>query len=246
MFARLISISFSDVFPLKKIFHLWDSLLLGNSSYPLCIGVAILEQLRDQLLSFGFNECILLFSDMPGTCLNRMKQNPFPKFPTSRRRYRRYRVRKRGEFKIWKLSVTSHHSTTGLICSHYFRVPLRWSVYHRLGFQFCFAIFVYGLFSVLNYHNSTKCFNTQSLWDCCILFQSEIRFKWVAQLWGDREVQSKLSLQTPPWYGQFIWSWSDQNSYKLLACSRLSVSEKNSPFSLPDPTRRPLALSVLY
>ena len=66
MFALLISFSFSDVFPLKKIFHLWDSLLLGNSSYPLCIGVAILEQLRDQLLSFGFNECILLFSDMPG------------------------------------------------------------------------------------------------------------------------------------------------------------------------------------
>lgn len=58
----------SDVFPLKKIYHLWDTLLLGNSSYPLCIGVAILEQLRDQLLSFGFNECILLFSDMPGTC----------------------------------------------------------------------------------------------------------------------------------------------------------------------------------
>ena len=57
---------FSDVFPLKKIFHLWDTLLLGNSSYPLCIGVAILEQLREQLLSFGFNECILLFSDMPG------------------------------------------------------------------------------------------------------------------------------------------------------------------------------------
>ena len=58
--------SFSDVFPLKKIYHLWDTLLLGNSSYPLCIGVAILDQLRDQLLSFGFNECILLFSDMPG------------------------------------------------------------------------------------------------------------------------------------------------------------------------------------
>ena len=90
MFAWLIS--FTDVFPLKKIFHLWDSLLLGNSSYPLCIGVAILEQLRDQLLSFGFNECILLFSDMPGTCLNRMKESLFSKFPNSRRRYRRHRV----------------------------------------------------------------------------------------------------------------------------------------------------------
>jgi len=63
---------FCHVFPLKKIFHLWDSLLLGNSSYPLCIGVAILEQLRDQLLSFGFNECILLFSDMPGVDIDRV------------------------------------------------------------------------------------------------------------------------------------------------------------------------------
>ncbi|XP_022084474.1 TBC domain-containing protein kinase-like protein [Acanthaster planci] len=56
---------FSHVFPLHKIFHLWDTLLLGNSSFPLCIGVSILQQLRASLLSFGFNECILLFSDMP-------------------------------------------------------------------------------------------------------------------------------------------------------------------------------------
>jgi len=63
---------FCHVFPLKKIYHLWDTLLLGNSSYPLCIGVAILEQLRDQLLSFGFNECILLFSDMPVVDMDRV------------------------------------------------------------------------------------------------------------------------------------------------------------------------------
>ncbi|KAK1791923.1 hypothetical protein P4O66_013902 [Electrophorus voltai] len=56
----------ADVFPLHKIFHLWDTLLLGNSSFPFCIGVAILQQLRDRLLANGFNECILLFSDLPG------------------------------------------------------------------------------------------------------------------------------------------------------------------------------------
>ncbi|PVD34294.1 hypothetical protein C0Q70_05563 [Pomacea canaliculata] len=56
---------YAHVFPMHKILHLWDTLLLGNSSFPLCIGVAILYQLRDRLLSFGFNECILLFSDMP-------------------------------------------------------------------------------------------------------------------------------------------------------------------------------------
>jgi len=56
---------FTHVFPLHKIFQLWDTMLLGNSSFPLFVGVAILKQLREQLLSFGFNECILLFSDMP-------------------------------------------------------------------------------------------------------------------------------------------------------------------------------------
>lgn len=56
---------FSHVFPLQKIFYLWDTLLLGTSMLPLCIGVAILQQFREQLLSYGFNDCILLFSDMP-------------------------------------------------------------------------------------------------------------------------------------------------------------------------------------
>lgn len=56
---------FSHVFPLDKIYHLWDTLLLGSSMLPLCVGVSILEQFREQLLSFGFNDCILLFSDMP-------------------------------------------------------------------------------------------------------------------------------------------------------------------------------------
>uniref|UniRef100_A0A8C2PXG3 TBC domain-containing protein kinase-like protein n=1 Tax=Cyprinus carpio TaxID=7962 RepID=A0A8C2PXG3_CYPCA len=56
---------FTHVFPLHKIFHLWDTLLLGNSSFPFCIGVAILQQLRDRLLASGFNKCILLFSDLP-------------------------------------------------------------------------------------------------------------------------------------------------------------------------------------
>ncbi|KAI8798608.1 TBC domain-containing protein kinase protein [Biomphalaria glabrata] len=66
---------YAHVFPLHKIVHLWDTLLLGNSSFPLCIGVAILQQLRDRLLSFGFNECILLFSDMPEIDIERCVQD---------------------------------------------------------------------------------------------------------------------------------------------------------------------------
>ncbi|XP_034942372.1 TBC domain-containing protein kinase-like protein [Chelonus insularis] len=56
---------FSHVFPLHKILHLWDKLLLGDSSFPFMVGLAILKQLRDSLLTSGFNECILLFSDLP-------------------------------------------------------------------------------------------------------------------------------------------------------------------------------------
>ncbi|XP_071452434.1 TBC domain-containing protein kinase-like protein [Hetaerina americana] len=56
---------FSHVFPLHKIFHLWDKLLLGDASFPLFVGLAVLQQLRDTLLTSGFNECILLFSDLP-------------------------------------------------------------------------------------------------------------------------------------------------------------------------------------
>ncbi|XP_054260034.1 TBC domain-containing protein kinase-like protein [Macrosteles quadrilineatus] len=62
---------FSHVFPLHKIFHLWDKLLLGDASFPLYVGLAILQQLRDTLLSSGFNECILLFSDLPEVDIER-------------------------------------------------------------------------------------------------------------------------------------------------------------------------------
>uniref|UniRef100_A0A336N1J6 CSON008633 protein n=1 Tax=Culicoides sonorensis TaxID=179676 RepID=A0A336N1J6_CULSO len=56
---------FSHVFPLHKVMHLWDKLMLGDHSYPLFIGIAILRQLKSTLLQSGFNECILLFSDLP-------------------------------------------------------------------------------------------------------------------------------------------------------------------------------------
>ena len=57
--------SFSHVFPLCKILHLWDKLILNDSSFPLFIGLGVLKQLRSTLMSSGFNECILLFSDLP-------------------------------------------------------------------------------------------------------------------------------------------------------------------------------------
>ena len=56
---------FAHIFPLNKILHLWDTLLLGSAAFPLCIGVAILRQLRSILMASEFNECILLFSELP-------------------------------------------------------------------------------------------------------------------------------------------------------------------------------------
>lgn len=64
-FFRCIWLPPTDVFPLHKILHLWDKLMLGDNSYPLFIGISILKQLKNTLLTSGFNECILLFSDLP-------------------------------------------------------------------------------------------------------------------------------------------------------------------------------------
>eukprot|EP00055_Hartaetosiga_balthica_P011813 m.55224 g.55224 ORF g.55224 m.55224 type:complete len:927 (-) comp7744_c0_seq4:48-2828(-) len=56
---------YAHVFSLDKIFILWDALLLSSSSMLVFFGVAILFQLRAQLLGFEFNDCILHFSDAP-------------------------------------------------------------------------------------------------------------------------------------------------------------------------------------
>lgn len=86
----IIFFFFTDVFPLHKIFHLWDKLLLGDSSFPLHVGLSILTQLRDTLLNSGFNECILLFSDLPEVdieqcvCQSLETYNNTPKSITSR------------------------------------------------------------------------------------------------------------------------------------------------------------------
>ncbi|RWS00830.1 TBC domain-containing protein kinase-like protein, partial [Dinothrombium tinctorium] len=62
---------FTHVLPLHKIVHIWDTLLLGSESFPLYIGLAILMQLRDQLLGYTFNDCILIFSDLPEISIER-------------------------------------------------------------------------------------------------------------------------------------------------------------------------------
>ncbi|TMS37207.1 hypothetical protein L596_004184 [Steinernema carpocapsae] len=63
---------FAHVLPLHKLFHLWDTLLLVDSSFPLFIGVAILAQLRPQLINSHFNDAILLFSDLPDLSIDQV------------------------------------------------------------------------------------------------------------------------------------------------------------------------------
>lgn len=56
---------FTHVLPLHKILHVWDCLILGDEKFPLCIGLAILNQLRQELMEYNFNDCIVAFSDLP-------------------------------------------------------------------------------------------------------------------------------------------------------------------------------------
>lgn len=74
---------FAHVFPLQNIFHLWDKLLLGNSAFPLCIGLAVLYQLRERLLAAEFNDCILLFSDLPAIDIEKCVKDSIQIFCTT-------------------------------------------------------------------------------------------------------------------------------------------------------------------
>ncbi|KAF9921255.1 hypothetical protein FBU30_008772, partial [Linnemannia zychae] len=54
---------FTHIFPLDKIYHLWDKILVGPSSLPLFVGIGILQQFRLELLRSEFNEAISIFSE---------------------------------------------------------------------------------------------------------------------------------------------------------------------------------------
>ncbi|MFH4978876.1 hypothetical protein AB6A40_005585 [Gnathostoma spinigerum] len=65
---------FAHVLPLHKLFHVWDAVLLSDSSFPLFIGLSIMEQLRPRLISASFNDAILLFSDLPDLNIEQVVQ----------------------------------------------------------------------------------------------------------------------------------------------------------------------------
>lgn len=75
---------------------------MGDDSYPLYIGIAILKQLKGTLLSSGFNECILLFSDLPDIVMENCvleSQNMYEATPKSiAHRFHVNRTRKLGPY----------------------------------------------------------------------------------------------------------------------------------------------------
>tara|TARA_R110002050_G_scaffold208039_1_gene344062 strand:+ start:630 stop:1376 length:747 start_codon:yes stop_codon:yes gene_type:complete len=56
---------FSHIFPLNKIYHVWDTVLLGPRALPLFFAVSIMKFLRGRLLELDFNDCLLFISNMP-------------------------------------------------------------------------------------------------------------------------------------------------------------------------------------
>lgn len=86
---------FTHILPLYQIVQLWDTLILGNDSFPLFVGLAILHQLSDRILKFTFNDCILIFSDLPQIDIDRCVRNSVKFFRATPQS-----ITKRG---LWKL-----------------------------------------------------------------------------------------------------------------------------------------------
>ncbi|ORX41747.1 hypothetical protein BCR36DRAFT_338798 [Piromyces finnis] len=55
---------FTHVFPLDKIYMIWDKILIGKPSLPLFIGSAIVIQLRSEILNGDFDESVLLLTEL--------------------------------------------------------------------------------------------------------------------------------------------------------------------------------------
>jgi len=64
---------FAHIFPLSKIYHLWDTLLLEPRNFTLFLAVAIMIELRNVILPLDFNGCLLLFSNLPSVDIENIK-----------------------------------------------------------------------------------------------------------------------------------------------------------------------------
>lgn len=56
---------FTHILPLDKIYPIWDLVLVGRDGLPQFFALAMMKQLRTLLLPLDFNQCIMLFSNLP-------------------------------------------------------------------------------------------------------------------------------------------------------------------------------------
>ncbi|KAJ3232164.1 hypothetical protein HDU81_003264 [Chytriomyces hyalinus] len=56
---------FAQIFQLDRLYHLWDTILLGPKDFCVFLVYAIVHQIRDQLLNKDFSSCLVLFSELP-------------------------------------------------------------------------------------------------------------------------------------------------------------------------------------
>ncbi|CAI5454432.1 unnamed protein product [Caenorhabditis angaria] len=66
---------FAHVLPMHKLYHVWDYVLLHDTSFPLMVGLAVMKQLRPRLIDSSFNDAILLFSDLPDLPIDKLIEN---------------------------------------------------------------------------------------------------------------------------------------------------------------------------
>ncbi|KAI8610413.1 rab-GTPase-TBC domain-containing protein [Chytriomyces sp. MP71] len=56
---------FAQIFQLDRLYHLWDTILMGPQGFYVFIVYSIVHQIRDQLLAKDFSSCLVLFSELP-------------------------------------------------------------------------------------------------------------------------------------------------------------------------------------
>eukprot|EP01117_Protostelium_nocturnum_P008374 TRINITY_DN2991_c0_g1_i1.p1 TRINITY_DN2991_c0_g1~~TRINITY_DN2991_c0_g1_i1.p1 ORF type:complete len:983 (-),score=137.22 TRINITY_DN2991_c0_g1_i1:79-3027(-) len=100
---------FSHFLHLDKIFNCWDILLVSPFSLIYFMAVAIMKQLRGNIIDFDFNNCILLFSNLPPINIQQAIEesvNMFNNTPPSLCIIKSYLERGNGDHNVKDLTLT--------------------------------------------------------------------------------------------------------------------------------------------
>ncbi|KAF1765935.1 hypothetical protein GCK72_005888 [Caenorhabditis remanei] len=66
---------FAHELPLSKLVRLWDETMIHGNAFPLMIALAMLNRLRDKLLSVNFNDMIIIIHDQPDLTIDDIIKN---------------------------------------------------------------------------------------------------------------------------------------------------------------------------